>query len=531
MASLPHLDSYLGGRWVAGTGAPALLVNPSTEEPIAQVSTTGLDVAAALVHAREVGGPALTALTFGERAQLLRALSRLIHEKRDELIAVGMQNGGNTRGDAKFDIDGASGTLAYYADLGDKLGAARVLVDGEGPQLGRSPRLFGAHLLSPRAGVAVHINAFNFPAWGTFEKAACALLAGMPVISKPATATALLAHRMVQLVVDAKILPAGVLQLIVGSVGDLLDRLSGQDVLAFTGSGATGALLRGTPRLIERNVRVNVEADSLNAAVLGPDVAVGSETWNLFIAEVGKDIVQKTGQKCTAIRRVIVPEARAVEVEEALAERFAAVRPGDPTHEQANMGPLATAAQLRDVRAGLSRLREEADVVSAAAGADGAVAAPIGAPAGKGYFFGPVLLRARDTASARVIHELEVFGPVATVLRYDGQARQAGALVRRAEGSLVASIYSDDRNFLTEAVRVAAPLLGRIYVGSAKVVGQTAGPGTVLPQLTHGGPGRAGGGEELGGQRGLAFYLQRTAISGDRALLDAIAGASVAPTR
>jgi len=518
MAPLANLDSYLGGRWVAGTGAPALLVNPATEEPIAQIAAGGLDAPAALAHARDVGGAALAALSFGERAALLRAMSRLIHDKRDELILLGMQNGGNTRGDAKFDIDGASGTLAYYADLGDQLGDARVLVDGEAAQLGRSPRLYGTHMLSPRAGVAVHVNAFNFPAWGTFEKAACALLAGMPVISKPATATALLAHRMVQLIVDAKLLPAGALQLVCGSLGDLLDHLGGQDVLAFTGSGATGAKLRGTPRLIERNVRVNVEADSLNAAVLGPDVEPGSDTWNLFVSEVAKDLTQKTGQKCTAIRRILVPEARAAELEEALAERLAAVKTGDPTHDDVTMGPLATAAQLRDVRAGFARLRQEAEAV----GGGGGSVAPLGVPAGKGFFFAPVLLRARDSAAAQVVHELEVFGPVATVLRYDGGARAAGTLVRRAEGSLVSSIYSDDRGFLAEAVRHAAPLLGRVYVGSAKVAGQTAGPGTVLPQLVHGGPGRAGGGEELGGARGLAFYMQRTALSGDRALLDAI---------
>ena len=527
MAALPNLDSYIGGRWVAGSGTPALLVNPSTEEPIAQIAAGVPDSAAVLPYARGVGGQALGALSFAERAALLRAMSRLFHDKRDELITLGIQNGGNTRGDAKFDIDGAIGTLAYYADLGEKLGDTRVLVDGEGAQLGRSPRLFGAHVYTPRAGAAVHVNAFNFPAWGTFEKAACALLAGMPVITKPATATALLAHRMVQLVVDAKLLPDGALQLVCGSLGELLDHLTGQDVLAFTGSGATGAKLRGTPRLVAQNVRVNIEADSLNAAVLGPDVEPASDTWNLFVSEVAKDMTQKTGQKCTAIRRIVVPANRLADVEEALAEKLAAVKVGDPTHADVTMGPLATAAQLADTRAGLARLRAEADAVS---GGDGQVTA-LGAPAGKGFFFGPVLLRAHDALAAHTIHELEVFGPVATLLRYDGKPRSAADLVRRSEGSLVSSVYSDDRAFLADAVRHAAPLLGRVYVGSAKVNGQTAGPGTVLPQLVHGGPGRAGGGEELGGARGLAFYMQRTAVSGDRALLDAIAGAPIAQTR
>jgi oxepin-CoA hydrolase/3-oxo-5,6-dehydrosuberyl-CoA semialdehyde dehydrogenase len=520
--SLPTLKSWLCEGWVTGAGAPATLVDPSTEAPIAEIRG-GVDVGAALAHARGVGGPALAELTFAQRAALLRALSRLIHEKRDELIGLAMDNGGNTRGDAKFDIDGASGTLAYYADLGEKLGDARVLVDGESAPLGRSPRLVGAHLLQARAGVAVHVNAFNFPAWGLAEKAACALLAGMPVISKPATATALVAHRIVEHVVAAQILPAGALQLLLGPTGDLLDRLTGQDVLAFTGSGATGAKLRGTPRVVAENVRVNVEADSLNAAVLGPDVEPGSDTWNAFVNEVSKDVLQKTGQKCTAIRRIVVPEARLAEVKEALGERFAAVKVGHPRHEDVGMGPLATAQQLHDVIAGCARLREEATPVVG----DGQRTAGAGAPAGKGYFVAPILLEHTDPAAGKIVHELEVFGPVSTLLRYDGTARAAADLVRRGEGSLVSSVWSDDRAFLGECVRRMATHLGRVYVSSAKVAGQTAGPGTVLPGLVHGGPGRAGGGEELGGLRGLSFYMQRTAISGDKALLEAVVGRSL----
>jgi len=273
-----RLRSYLAGRWTDGGGTQAVLVNPATEEPIAEVAGGTPDGAAALAHARAVGGPALRALGFGKRGELLKRLSALVHAHRDELIGLAVQNGGNTRGDAKFDVDGASGTLAYYAELGRGLGDARWLPDGESVQLGRSPRWVGQHVLSPRPGAALFINAFNFPAWGVAEKAACALLAGMPVIAKPATATALVAHRLVEIWLAEGGLPEGALQLVVGGVGDLLDHLDGHDVLSFTGSSATAARLRGHRRVVERNVRVNIEADSLNVAVLGPDVAAGGDT-------------------------------------------------------------------------------------------------------------------------------------------------------------------------------------------------------------------------------------------------------------
>ncbi|MGD0525800.1 MAG: 3,4-dehydroadipyl-CoA semialdehyde dehydrogenase, partial [Polyangiaceae bacterium] len=303
---MKELSSYVGGEWVAGKGRAATLVNPATEEALATASTEGVDFGAALAFARERGGAALRAMTFRQRGELLRAMSKAIHGKRDELLAVGIANGGNTRSDAKFDVDGAIGTLAAYADLAPELGDTQVLVDGEGAQLGRSARLFGQHLYVSRSGVAVHVNAFNFPAWGLGEKAACALLAGMPVIAKPATSTALLAHRMVEILVDEKVLPDGVLSLVCGSAGDLLDRLGGQDVLAFTGSGGTAGTLRGGKAFTHASAHVNVEADSLNAAVLGPDAADGSDLVNLFVGDVVRDMTQKTGQKCTAIRRVYV---------------------------------------------------------------------------------------------------------------------------------------------------------------------------------------------------------------------------------
>ena len=514
-----RLQSFVAGRWVDGSGAQALLFNPATEEPIAETSTGGIDFKGALEYARTVGGAALAELTFKQRGELLRALSRLIHAHRDEIIQPAMDNGGNTRGDAKFDIDGASGTLAAYAEIGAALGDSRVLTDGEGISLGRSARFYGQHILVRREGVAVHINAFNFPAWGFAEKVACALLAGAPVITKPATSTALTAYQIVKLIAEAKILPDGVLSFLAGSTGDLLTHLGSQDALAFTGSSDTGAWLRAQPNLINRSVRINIEADSLNAAVLTLDAERGTGAYDLFIADVAREMTQKAGQKCTAIRRIIVPMPLVGAVEEDLAERLAQVKVGDPARDEVTMGPVATAQQLRDVRAGLARLRGEAEAVF-----DGdAKLAPIGAQPGKGWFVGPVLLRCNKPEGGDAIHQHEVFGPVATILPYDGEPRSAAALVRRGGGMLVTSVYGDDRDRLHELALAIAPWAGRVFLGSSKLGGQATPPGVVLPQLVHGGPGRAGGGEELGGERGLAFYLQRTAIQGDKPIVDELA--------
>jgi oxepin-CoA hydrolase/3-oxo-5,6-dehydrosuberyl-CoA semialdehyde dehydrogenase len=474
-----------------------------------------------VTFARERGGPALREMTFAQRGEGLRRWSKALYEHRDEIIQLAMANGGDTRSDAKFDVNGAIATLAHYADLGAQLGSLRTLRDGEPVQLGRTSRYVGAHILVPCEGAAVHINAFNFPAWGTAEKAATALLAGMPVISKPATPTALVAFRVAELAVEARAFPAGAFSFVAGPPGDLLEGLGPQDVVAFTGSSRTAAKLRD--QLSRRGVRLNVEADSLNAAVLGPDVAPRSATWDLFVADVTRDITQKAGQKCTAIRRVFVPRERLAPAQEALVERLAAIRVGDPARAEVTMGPLATKDQLRDVKAGIARLSREAQPVF-----DGDAALQPLAPAGKGYFVGPLLFHCEDAAAARSLHEDEVFGPVATLAPLPEaaakeMARTAAGLVRRGGGSLVCSVFSDDRAFLAEAVLALAPYHGRIYVGTEKVAGQTFGPGTVLPQLVHGGPGHAGGGEELGSLRGMAFYAQRVALQGDRALLDAIA--------
>jgi len=510
------LESYVCGKWVAGEGRLATLHDPTTGEAIAQCGTGGIDMQAVLDYARTKGGPRLREMSFAERGEMLMAASKVLHEHREALIDTGVRNSGNTRKDAKFDIDGATGTLAAYAYFARELGDTHVMLDGDGEKLGRTARFWGQHVLVPKLGVAVHINAFNFPAWGLAEKAAVALLAGMPVVSKPATATSMLSEHFVRILADAGVLPDGALQLLCGSAGDLLAHMTSQDVLAFTGSAATGYLLRSKENLLRQSVAVNVEADSLNSAVLGPDVEPGSETWNLFLNDVYTDMTQKVGQKCTAIRRVFVPESRVDAVQEDLSARLAAARIGNPASQGVVLGPLATASQLEDCRAGVEKLAAESDIVF------GSTDEPelVDAEPGKGYFFGPVLLRSRDTAASRIVHEHEVFGPVATLLPYDGSAETVCELVRRGDGGLVASVYSDDRDFLKAAVLGLGSHHGRLYLGSEKVAGHALGPGAVLPASVHGGPGRAGGGEELGRFRGMSLYQQRVALQGDRAIVD-----------
>lgn len=511
------LKSYVAGQWVAGKGKATQLFNPTTEEVIAETSTEGVDLGAAVAHARERGLPALQELTFAQRGQVLQAVANALHAHRDELLDLSQVCGGNTRGDAKFDVDGALGTLAFYAKLGESLGATKFLVDGQGVQLGRSPKFHGEHVLVPRRGVAVHINAFNFPAWGLWEKAAVALLAGVPVITKPATSTAILAARTVELVVEAGALPEGALQLIAGSATGLTDLLGSQDVLAFTGSSDTAATLRAHDAFVRRGARINIEADSLNAAVLGRDVEEGSETFDLFVREVVLDMTQKAGQKCTAIRRVLVPVERMAAVKAALVEALQAIKTGDPMLREVKVGPLATAGQLRDVRAGVERLKRAATPIVGGQG-DGR-GTLTGITNDKGYFLSPVLFEAAS-ATVEEVHAHEVFGPVATLLPYGGDPAEAARIVGLGDGGLVASIYSDDADVVAQVALGMAPYNGRVNVGSAKVAEQSLGPGAVLPQLVHGGPGRAGGGEELGGLRGMGLYLQRTALQGYKPLLE-----------
>jgi 3,4-dehydroadipyl-CoA semialdehyde dehydrogenase len=514
------LSSHVGGRWVEATSDLETLVNPATEEPLARAGAAGIDRRAALEFARTTGGAALRALTFAERGALLKAMCDAFTAHRNDLLDLSVTSGGNTRSDAKFDVDGATFTLSAYAEIGRQLGAVRVLADGEGVTLGRSPRFHGQHVAVPRQGVAVHINAFNFPAWGLAEKAAVALLAGLPVLAKPATSSCLLAHRMVEILVEKAVLPPGALSLLVGGVGDLLQHVGPQDVVAFTGSGETGMKIRALPSVIRHNVRVNVEADSLNAAVLGPDAEPGSETYEYFLKDVLRDVTQKAGQKCTAIRRVLVPAAFLERVREDLGGRLEATTVGNPDEDGVRMGPVATASQHRDVRDGIRRLAADGRIVCGSPDrVDG-----VGSPPGKGFFVAPTLLEVETGAPAPTVHSVEVFGPVATLVPWSGGPAEAAEIVARGEGGLVSSVYSEDAAFTSEVVLGLAPFHGRVFLGSAKIAEQSPGPGTVLPHLVHGGPGRAGGGEELGGLRGLSFYMQRVALEGSRPVIEKIAG-------
>lgn len=509
------LKSYLQGEWREGKGEGAVLVNPATEEPIAHATTEGIDLKEALRFAREKGGPALRAMTFAERGAMLKNMSKVLSEVRDSLIEASIQNAGTTVPDARFDIDGATGTLAFYAGIGKKLGNQNFLVEPEVEQLTKGPNFCAQHIKTSLRGVAVHINAFNFPAWGLGEKAAVALLAGVPVIAKPAVSTSLLAVKVMERLVETKVLPEGALQLICGGVGDMLSALGPEDVLSFTGSGNTGTYLRGLKNVVARNIRVNVEADSLNAAILGEDAAPGSATYKMFLRDTVREITQKTGQKCTATRRIFVPKAFLDQVQRDLTERLSAIKVGNPATEGVEMGPLATAQQRLDVRAGIAKLTSSgAEIVCGSLTECDA----IGAPKGKGFFITPVLLRADDPAGAALVHSHEVFGPVATLMPYEN-AEQVVHLVALGEGGLVSSLYSDDATQIQKICLGIAHYHGRVFLGSNDVVDQATAPGMVLPSCIHGGPGRAGGGLELGGTRGLDFYMQRTAVQGDKAIL------------
>ena len=514
-----RLESYLSGRWIRGEGVETTLVDPVTGDELATVSAKGVDLPAALAHARTQGQRGLRDLSYAERGKLVGALADVLTANRARYEAIAIANSGNTKGDAAIDIDGGIGTLKYYARLGQNLGDARMLLDEKPVRLAKAENYQAIHLLLPRRGVAVHINAFNFPSWGLWEKAAVALLAGMPVLAKPASATALLAHAMVKDVIDAKVLPEGALSLLCGGIGELLGALTADDVIGFTGSADTAAAVRGHANVVARNVPVNIEADSINAAVLAPDAAAGSAAVDALVREVVREMTVKAGQKCTAIRRIFVPVAIADQIADALAAKLKATKVGDPRREDTRMGPLVTRGQQAAAFAGIRRLAEEATVLCG-----GAQAPELdGIDKGKSAFVAPTLLRAKDAAAAQALHEVEVFGPAATIAPYRDE-QEACALIARGGGSLVASIYGEDRALLARMVREIGPGHGRILVVDPAVATAHTGHGIVMPQCNHGGPGRAGAGEELGGLYGLRFYHQRLAVQGSSDLLAALQG-------
>ena len=507
-----QLDSFLQGTWRAGEGDPVSLVNPATAAHIGSIRAIRSSLREAVEWGREVGGASLRALSFAERGELLERMAKLVHEQREPLIDVAVANGGNTRGDAKFDIDGGIAVLAHYAELAKQLGASPWLVLDEAEPIFRGSKIRAEHVLVPRHGLAVHINAFNFPAWGMLGKAAVSLLAGMPVLCKPATSTAALAHRIVELFVEREILPAGSFQLLMGSAGDLLDHVGPQDVIAFTGSQGVGNQIKTHAAVVARGTRVNLEADSLNAVVIGPDVAGEGELFDLVIRDLFVELTQKAGQKCTATRRVLVPSGLVERVREALGDRLAALKIGDPSDKAVRMGPLTSAAQLADARSGVALLSKDAERVL---GNPERNEGWLGEGTAQGYFLEPIVLVAkpeRVAASDAAFNQHEVFGPVTTLLPYDGSIASAATIIGRGGGSLVSTVYSDDREWLGHALAELGPWLGRLVIASEKFAGASMSPGCVFPAANHGGPGRAGGGEELGGRFGLALYMQRVAV-------------------
>jgi len=513
-----QLESYAAGQWRSGTDGGTALRDATTGEVIAHAGAVGLDTEAMLAWARSVGGPSLRSLTFHERAAMLKALARDLSEHKEEYYPVSFATGA-TRSDSLIDIDGGISTLFVFASKGTReLPNSTVYIDGGVEALSKTGTFVGQHLCVPLEGAAVHINAFNFPVWGMLEKLAPALLAGVPAIVKPATQTCYLTERVFRRILESQILPPGAVQLICGGVGDLFDHLTCQDVVSFTGSAATALKLRQHPTVSAHSVRFTAETDSLNSSILGPDAGAGSPELELFVREVVREMTVKAGQKCTAIRKAIVPEARAAQVIEALRAALARVVVGDPRLESVKMGPVASLGQRREVNEQLSRLRQEAEIL---VGAD--APAPLGADAERGAFMAPTLLYCRDASRARAVHSVEAFGPVCTLLTYREPA-EAIALARRGGGSLAASVFTADEGLAAQLVLGLAPYHGRIVVVNRHCAKESTGHGSPLPHLVHGGPGRAGGGEEMGGIRGVMHYLQRTAVQGTPDVITAASG-------
>lgn len=510
------LGNYVAGRWVEGAGEGTPLLHAVTGDLVAHAGSDGVDFRAMLDHARRVGGPALRRLTFHQRARLLKAMALHLTERKEDFYALSAATGA-TRADSWIDIDGGIGTFFVYASKGRReFPDETFYIDGPAEPISKGGTFIGRHICVPLEGAAVFINAFNFPVWGMMEKLAPALLAGVPAIVKPATLTSFLTERVFRAMIDSGIFPEGAIQLICGSAGDLLDHLTEQDSVAFTGSATTGRALKAHPAVIANAVRFNLEADSLNCAILGPDASPGTEEFDLFVKEVVREMTSKAGQKCTAIRRTIVPDAMMDAVIEALRGRLAGVKVGDPAVEGVRMGPLAGSPQVREVRTSLDALRGGAELVFGGNGIE-----PVGVAPGQGAFFPITLLACHRPQERSEPHDIEAFGPVNTVMPYATVA-DAIDLARRGRGSLCGSVFTNDDRVARDVVLGVAPYHGRLYVMNRAGAKESTGHGSPLPHLVHGGPGRAGGGEEMGGIRGVLHYMQRTAVQGSPSTVAAI---------
>lgn len=515
--TIMDVSSYAAGQWVKPGAGARNIASAVTGEVIASAGNDALDVQAMLDHARNVGGPALRKMGFHERAKMLKALAQHLTEHKQALYDISFATGA-TQGDHGFDIDGGIGTLFVYASKGRReLPDGHVLLDGDIEEFSRHGTFKGQHIYTPMQGVAVHINAYNFPVWGMLEKLAPTLLGGMPAIVKPATATSYVTELCVKLMIESGLLPEGAVQLVAGGTGDMLDRLTCQDVVSFTGSADTALHLRSTPAILKNAVRFTAEADSLNASILGPDAEPGTPEFDLFVKEVQREMTVKAGQKCTAIRRIIAPEAHVEAVIDALRERLAKTVIGDPAAEGTRMGALVSTGQRADVLEKIAILGTEAERVIG----DPDNFEVVGADREKGAFLPPMLYHCADPDGSTKVHETEAFGPVSTIMGYR-DLDHAIDLANRGQGSLVTSLISNDPDTAIKVAMGAGAYHGRIYINNRTSMKESTGHGAPLPHMIHGGPGRAGGGEEMGGIRGVKHFMQRTAIQGSPDMLQAI---------
>ena len=513
---MKKLENYLSGAWINGDGDGQLLYDAVTGDPIATATTKGLDFAAALEYGRTVGNPALRRLTFHERGRMLKALALHLMEQKEKFYQVSYHSGA-TRADSWIDIEGGIGNLFSNASLRRKFPDLPYCTDGDPIGLGKAGTFMAHHLLVPKEGVAVHINAYNFPVWGMLEKCAVNWLAGVPAIVKPATITSYLTEAVVKEIIASGILPEGALQLLCGSAGDLLEHVTYQDVVTFTGSKSTGLMLKGSKRILEDSVPFNMEADSLNAIVLGEDVRPGMPEWDLFVKEVRKEMTVKAGQKCTAVRRILVPEAVLEDMYIAIGKALSGTTIGNPLNEKVRMGALAGKGQRDEVVGNIQKLLASSQIVYGSLDS----VEVIDADPQKGAFLSPILLLNENPFGSEVVHDVECFGPVSTIMPYKG-LNDAITLAKKGKGSLCCTIVTADNRQATDFVVGAATHHGRILVLNQECAKESTGHGSPLPMLIHGGPGRAGGGEEMGGVRGVKHYMQRVAVQGSPSSISAI---------
>jgi oxepin-CoA hydrolase/3-oxo-5,6-dehydrosuberyl-CoA semialdehyde dehydrogenase len=514
-----RLESYVEGAWRRGDGEGQPVLNAATGDVHALIGTEGLDFKAALAWGRAKGGPALRAMTIHERALMLKAVGLKLMELKEEFYLENFATGA-TRRDGWIDIEGGIGTMLTFASKARReLPNTKVLTEGPVEVLSRDGSFVAQHILSPFIGVAVHINAYNFPVWGMLEKIAPSLIAGMPCIVKPASQTAYLTELVVRRMLETGVLPEGALQIVTGSAGDLLDHVNEQDVVTFTGSASTGQKLKSSPAILKHSVRFTMEADSLNASILGTDAGPSTDEFDLFVREVANEMTVKAGQKCTAIRRIIVPKMHEQAAVEAISARLSKTKIGLPDDEAVRMGAIVSLKDRDGVKAKVTELATESEIVSGSLD----TVDLFSGEAERGAFMAPLLLHCAKPLTAEVVHSVEAFGPVATIMSFE-DTQEAVALARKGRGSLASSLFSNDGGLVHDVVTGLAPFHGRVLIGNRGSAKTSTGHGSPLAPLVHGGPGRAGGGEEMGGMRGVKHFMQRSAIQGTPEMLSAVTG-------